>query len=106
VDDFAFETYVDTSYTLPTPVTNLAVSGSTLRFRLASPATVRFSLDKRIARNRFRRVGKFTTTARRGRNRLRIPRRLGGRRVGKGLFRLSARASGGGPLSRRLVRIR
>jgi hypothetical protein len=105
-DDFVFATYVDTTYALPNQVTNLAVSGSTLRFRLAAPATVRFSLDKRVTRYRFRRIGKFTTVARRGRNRVRIPRRLGGRRVGKGLFRLSARASGGGPLSRRLVRIR
>jgi hypothetical protein len=104
--DWVFATYVEEAYQLPNQVTNLAVSGSTLRFRLATAATVRFSLDKRVARNRFRRIGKFTTTARRGRNRVRIPRRLGGRRVGKGVFRLSARASGGGPLSRRLVRIR
>ena len=103
--DFVFATYVNEAYNLPTPITNLAVSGTTLRFRLAAPATVRFSLDRRITRTRYRRVGKFTRVARRGRNRVRIPSRLGGRRVGKGLFRLSARASGGS-LSRRLIRIR
>jgi hypothetical protein len=108
-DDFVFATYVDTTYTLPTPITNLAVSGSTLRFRLATAATVRFSLDKRVARNRFRRVGTFSARARRGRNRVRVPRRLNGRRVGKGVFRLSARAVNGGgrgALTRRVVRLR
>jgi hypothetical protein len=100
---------VDTTYALPTQVASLAVSGSTLRFRLSAPARVRFSLDRRVARNRYRRVGTFSTRARRGRNRVRIPRRLNGRRVGKGVFRLSARAvnSGGrGALSRRVVRLR
>ena len=81
-------------------------TGRTIGFSLASASTVRFSLDRRITRTRYRRVGKFTRAARRGRNRVRIPSRLGGRRVGKGLFRLSARASGGGPLSRRRIRIR
>jgi hypothetical protein len=93
-------------YELAPPIQNLALSRSVISFRLPTSATVRFSLDKRVTRTRFRRVGKFSTTARRGRNRVRVPRRLGGRRVGKGVFRLSARASGGGPLSRRLVRIR
>jgi hypothetical protein len=92
-------------YQLPVTVESLSLSGSTVRFRLAAPATVRFSLDRRITRTRYRRVGKFTRAARQGRNRVRIPSRLGGRRVGKGLFRLSARASGGS-LSRRLTRIR
>jgi hypothetical protein len=107
--DFAFRTYVLTPYELPTEVQALALSGSTVRFRLAAPATVRFSLDKRVRRGRYLRIGKFTTRASRGRNRVRIPRRLNGRRVGKGLFRLSARAvnSGGrGALTRRVVRLR
>jgi uncharacterized repeat protein (TIGR01451 family) len=96
-------------YSLALGVESLSLSGRTVRFRVGAPATVRFSLDRRVARNRYRRVGKFSTTARRGRNRARVPRRLSGRRVGKGVFRLSARAvnSGGrGPLSRRIVRVR
>jgi uncharacterized repeat protein (TIGR01451 family) len=93
-------------YDVPLALQRLSVSGRTVRFRLAASAAVRFSLDRQITRTRYRRVGKFSAQARRGRNRVRIPRRLGGRRVGKGLFRLSARASGGGPLSRRLIRIR
>jgi hypothetical protein len=100
---------VTTGYALPTQVANLSVTGSVVSFRLAAPARVRFSLDRRVARNRFRRLGTFSARARRGRNRVRIPRRLNGRRVGKGVFRLSARAvnSGGrGVLTRRVVRLR
>ena len=93
-------------YDVPLGIQRLSLSGRTVSFRLAAPAAVRFSLDRRMTRTRYQRVGKFSAQARRGRNRVRIPRRLGGRPVGKGLFRLSARASGGGPLSRRLARIR
>jgi hypothetical protein len=109
VADLTFETYVIPTYDVPTEIASLRISGSTIGFRLASPATVRFSLDRRVARNRYRRVGTFGSRARRGRNRVRIPRRLNGRRVGKGVFRLSARAtnSGGrGALTRRVVRLR
>jgi hypothetical protein len=107
--DQAFITYVTPTYDLPVVVQSLALSGSSVRFRLATPATVRFSLDRRISRNRYRRVGTFSARARRGRNRVRIPRRLNGRRIGKGVFRLSARAvnsSGRGALTRRVVRLR
>ena len=96
---------VKSLYSLPLSVQRLSSTGRTVGFSLASASTVRFSLDRRITRTRYRRVGKFTRIARQGRNRVRIPSRLGGRRVGKGLFRLSARASGGS-LSRRLIRIR
>jgi hypothetical protein len=109
-EDAAFRTYVTTLYDLPAvELRGLRTAGRTVAFRLAAPATVRFSLDRRVRRNRFRRVGTFTARARRGRNRVRVPRRLNGRRVGKGVFRLSARAVNGGgrgALSRRVVRLR
>ena len=92
-------------YALPIQVEALGLSGGHVRFSLATRARVRFALDRRVSGNRYRRVGKFTRAARRGRNRVRIPRALGGKRVTKGLYRLSARA-GDGPLSRRVVRVR
>jgi uncharacterized repeat protein (TIGR01451 family) len=100
---------VNAPYNLAPAVEQLSSTGRTVGFSLASASTVRFSLDRRITRNRFRRVGTFSTRARRGRNRVRVPRRLNGRRVGKGVFRLSARAvtgGGRGALTRRVVRLR
>ncbi len=111
LDDFAFRTYVTVAaYAAAFSVEGLAVSGRTLSFRIIGPGKVRFTLDRRIAPKRYRRVGSFVRQARRGRNRVRIPSRLTGRRVRKGVYRLSARSFGGGlpsgPLERRIVRLR
>jgi hypothetical protein len=109
-DALLAETDCDNPYALPTAVARIATSGSTLGFSLNSPATVGFSLDRRVGRDRYRRVGTFRAAGHQGRNRIRIPRVLvNGRRVGKGVFRLSARAVNGGgrgALTRRVVRIR
>ncbi len=111
IGDLAFRTFVTVApYAAAFSVERLAISGRTLRFRMIGPAQVRFTLDRRIAPKRYRRVGSFVRQARRGRNHVRIPTRLTGRRVRKGVYRLSARSFGGGlpsgPLTRRIVRLR
>jgi hypothetical protein len=90
-------------------VDGLSASGRTLSFRVIASAKVRFTLDRRIAPKRYRRAGSFVSNARRGRNRVRIPRVLDGKPVKRGVYRLSARTYdevGSGPLKRRIIKLR
>jgi hypothetical protein len=108
--DALFRTYVGVAeYATPQEVQGLSLTRQTLSFRLIKPAPVRFTLDRRLASKRFRRVGSFTRRAHQGRNRTRIPAKLNGRRLRKGVYRLSARALsavGTGPVARRVIELR
>jgi hypothetical protein len=73
-------------------MTGLAVSrAGAIRYRLSEPATTVFAIERsgRMVRGTFRHRG------RRGANRLRLPRRLAGRRLRPGAYRLVAFASDG-----------
>lgn len=61
-------------------------AGASLRFRLSRPAKVEFEVTSR------RDVGHFSTSGRRGLNRLRFNGRLRGRPLPAGAYRLTARA--------------
>ena len=107
--------------------TRLTISRSAVHFRMLMPAQVTMTLQRRLAGRRvgrrcivkrplggprcyrYRRVGSFRRFARRGRNRVELPRRLSPKRLRKGTYRLSARATSGGltgPSARRIIRVR
>ena len=89
-------------------VEHLAMSGHTLTFRLITPATVRFFIARRVSRGNYRGVGSFRVKGTRGRNRVKLPRRLSPKRLRQGVYRISARAASGGPtgpLTRRSFRV-
>ncbi len=107
-------------------VERLTVSRSVIRFRMVMPAKVTFTVQRRIqgrragrrcalkgqatgaSCHRFRRVGSFRRTARRGSNRVALPRKLR-KRLRSGVYRLVARASNGGlsgPAEHRIFRTR
>ena len=107
--DFLFRTYAPVEYPSIVEVQSLRVSRSMVSFRVITPTVVQFTLERRVAAKRYRRVGRFRVLAKRGANRVRVPRRLNGRYIRKGVLRMSARAigrAGSGPVTRRLVRLR
>jgi hypothetical protein len=101
--------FEEVSYSSPAVVESLTVSPSVITFSIIKPARVELTVHRRDARRRFRRVGSFTQLARRGRNRVTLPRKMAGRRLHRGVYRLTVRARLGrlsGPAARRVFRLR
>jgi hypothetical protein len=101
------------STTIPPPVlTALRVRRGRVTYTLSAPARVRFTLERLLPGHRrggrcradgrgprctrgVRLRGRFSHAGRAGANRLRLPRRLGGRRLKPGRYRLVAVPAGG-----------
>ena len=67
--------------------------GSTIRYAASRAATITFTISRATSRRRWRRLpGRLNHAAAAGANHLRFTGRLGGRRLGSGRYRLTARA--------------
>lgn len=75
--------------TKPPVLSGLDVFNRRVFYRLSERATVRFTLFRRVGR-RWDRFGSFSDAGVAGPNRVKLPRRVGGRRVRPGRYRLFA----------------
>ena len=84
-----------------------ASRGSTIRYAAARAAITTFTISRATSRRRWKRLpGRFSHAAAAGANRLPFSGRLGGRRLGSGRYRLTARARSSAGVTGRASRTR
>jgi hypothetical protein len=78
----------------PPAITRAKAKGRTITFTLSAPARVTFTVAR--CAKKCKRLGKFAKQAKAGKNKAKLPKKIGGRKLRKGRYKVTLRPAGGG----------
>jgi hypothetical protein len=82
------------TYTVVVPtITKPKAKGRTINFKLSAPAKVTFTVAR--CAKKCKTVGKFSKQAKAGKNKVKLPKKVGGRKLKKGKYKIALRPKGG-----------